>query len=329
MKLLTAKSLLCVAVLLTTVSNSMGETPVAQSPVDPTLNSYGRVSGVKGKLTLIGSNSMSNVAAIWGESFRRMYPDVEIDIQVKSSENAVGSVIDGSANFGLLSRTIEEDEVKAFHSKFGYVPTILTPVLEPQGIFVHKDNPVKSLSLSQLDAIFSTSLKRGETKTARTWGDVGVEGEWAKVAILPQGRSATTGSQVFFQSAILGGGDFRPDMTSNESNPELIEAIAKDARSIGFAGSTFDNPDVKLVPISWRTGEAPVDVYNTAYPLVRRLQLVVNHNPKTPLNPLQMEFIKYVFSKSGQQDVVVSGFLPIPAGAANISLQAVGEKQLN
>ncbi len=182
MKLLGAKTLLCVAVLLTTASNSMGEAPVSQkpatqSPVDPAHNAYERVSGLKGKLTLIGSNSMSNVAAIWGDSFRRMYPDVEIDIQVKGSANAVGSVVDGSANFGLLSRNINEAEVKAFHAQFGFVPTILTPVLEPQGIFVHKDNPIESLSLSQLDAIFSTSLKRGEAKTARTWGDVGVEGE--------------------------------------------------------------------------------------------------------------------------------------------------------
>ncbi len=118
-------------------------------------------------------------------------------------------------------------------------------------------------------------------------------------------------------------------MVTNENNPKLIESISKDARSIGFAGSTFDNPDVKLVPIAWRTGEQAVDVHNSAYPLVRRLQLVVKNNPKQQLDPLQMEFIKYVFSKSGQQDVVISGFLPIPAGAAHISLQAIGEKQLN
>lgn len=329
MKLHRAKTLLSLAVLLTTASISLAEAPQTQSAVDPALQVYKRVQGLKGKLTLIGSSTMSQVGATWGDGFRRLHPDVEVEIQVKGSANAVGSVIDGSANFGLLSRNINEAEVKAFYAKFGYVPTILTPVLEPQGIFVHKDNPVKSLSLSQLDAIFSSTLKRGEKSTAKTWGDLGVKGEWAKVPVIAHGRGATTGSQVFFQSAILGGGEFRPNMASHDSNPDLIGAIGKDQRSIGFAGSTFDNPEVKLVPIAWRTGETAVDVHSTAYPLVRRLQLVVNNNPNGKLNPLQMEFIKYVFSKSGQQDVVIGGFLPVPAGAAQIALEAVGGKTLN
>ena len=161
-----------VAVMATQIS-------VAEEAVDPALRIYSRTDAVKGKLTLIGSNTMSQVGAVWGSSFQRLYPDVEIDIQVKGSANAVGSVIDGSADIGLLSRSIHEDEVRAFHGKFGYVPTILTPVLEPQAIYVHKDNPIKSLSLSQLDAIFSKSLKRGAAKTAMTWGDVGVTGKWA------------------------------------------------------------------------------------------------------------------------------------------------------
>lgn len=305
------------------------QTAPNQSPVDPTLPLYERSQDLQGTLKLVGSNTMSNVAAIWEESFRRMYPDVKIEVEVKGSVNAVGAVIDGTADFGLLSREITQDEVKAFYEKFGYVPTILTPVLEPQGIFVHKNNPIESISLSQLDAAFSTTLKRGEPKVASTWGDLGVQGEWSTVPIVVHGRSATTGSQLFFQSAILGGGEFRPDMVAHQSNPELIEAIAKDPRGIGFAGSTFDNPDVKLVPLSWRNGTPAVDVYSSRYPLVRRLQLVVNNNPQQPLDPLRMEFVKYVFSRSGQQDVVISGFLPVPAGAANIALQAVGEKTLN
>lgn len=329
MKLHGAKALLSVAVVLSTVSMAVGQTPMAQNSVDPTLPVYERAGDLKGELTFAGSNTMSQVASTWGEHFRRIYPDVQINIQIVGSTNAVDSVVNQTSDMGLLSRSITEGEVRGFYNKFGYVPTVLTPVLEPQGIFVHKDNPVESLSLSQLDAIFSTTLKRGEKKTARTWGDVGVTGKWASVAILPQGRSETTGSQVFFNSAILGDGEFRPDMVSHESNPLMIEAISKDPRSIGFTGSTFDSPDVKLVPISWKTGEPAVDVHSSSYPLVRRLQLVVNNNPKQPLSPLQAEFIKYVFSRSGQRDVVISGFLPVPSGAANIALQAIGEKTLN
>lgn len=329
MKLHGANALLSLAVFLTTATSTFGQTPMAGHSVDPTLPTYERVERLQGQLTLTGSSTMSHVAATWGDSFRRMYPDVQINIKVEGAVNAVDSVINGTSGIGLLSRNIEEDEVRKFYAKFGYVPTVLTPALEPQGIFVQKSNPIESLSLSQLDAIFSTSLKRGESKSATTWGELGLKGEWAKMPIAPQGRLAATGSQVFFQAAIMGGGDFRPDMVDHASNPELIAAIAKDPRSIGFAGSTFDNPDVKLVPISWKTGEQAVDVYNSAYPLVRRLQLVVNNNPQGKLDPLQMEFLKYVFSQNGQRDVVIGGFLPVPSGAANIALQAIGEKTLN
>lgn len=329
MKLFGTKNLLGLLVLLFSAPALQAQTPSMQSSVDPTLQPYERKTDLKGKLTLVGSNTMSQVAAIWGDSFRRMYPEVQIELQVNGAAGAVDAVIDGSASFGLLSRGITEDEVRSFHAKFGYVPTVLTPVLEPQGIFVHKDNPLKSISLSQLDAVFSTTLKRGEPRIAKTWGDVGLTGEWASVPIVPHGRQAQTGSQVFFQSAILGGGEFRPEMIAHKDNSELVEAVARDSRGIGFTGATFANSDVKLVPISWRTGEPGVDIHDSAYPLVRRLQLVVNNNPNGRMNPLQMEFIKYVFSRSGQQDVVIGGFLPVPAGAANIALQAIGEKTLN
>lgn len=315
--------------LLALVASIGTQFAIAEDPVDTTLPAYRRTEPVKGKLTLAGSNTMSQVAATWGNQFHHLYPEAEIEIQVKGAVNSISSVMDGTADIGMLSRSIEESEVRAFHAKFGYVPTILTPALEPQAIYVHKDNPIESLSLSQLDAIFSTTLKRGEKQTAKTWGELGLTGMWATVPIHAHGRSNTTGSQVFFQSAVMGGGEFRQDMVSHASNLELISALTQDIAGIGFTGSTFENPDVKTVPITWRTGEQPIDVQNSAYPLTRRLQLIVNKNPQQPLSPLQMEFIKYVFSQSGQQDVVINGFLPIPSGVAHIALEAVGEKTLN
>ncbi|MEW4488791.1 PstS family phosphate ABC transporter substrate-binding protein [Thalassoglobus sp. JC818] len=324
MKLLGVRRFLEVAAMvLCVVSISGAET------VDPTLPVYTRSEDVKGTLTLIGSNTMSQIGATWGAHFQRLYPDVTIDIKVQGATNAVTSVIDGEANFGLLSRSINEEEVKAFYEKFGYVPTILTPALEPLAIYVHKDNPIESLSLAQLDAIYSTSLKRGESKVAMTWGDVGVTGQWASQPIELHGRLELTGSQVFFQSAIMGGGEFRKEMIPHETNLALVSALEKSPTGIGFAGSTFGTPELKIVPLSWKSGEEAVGIDQSNYPLVRRLQLVVNSHPERPLSPLEREFIKYVFSQRGQQDVVISGFLPVPAGAANIALQAVGEKTLN
>jgi phosphate transport system substrate-binding protein len=308
------------AVLLTAV------TAWAQTPVDPALSAFQPGEGLSGKITLTGSDTMAQIAATWGDSFRKYHPDVEFDIQVKGSRDAIVAVQDGQATFGLLSRQVTQEEVQEFHDKYGYLPTVLTPALEPLAVMVHKDNPIESLTLAQLDAAFSQSLKRGAAKTATTWGDLGLTGKWANVPVVCQVRGSDTGSQLFFQAVILGGGEFRNDVIAHKSNLELERAIAQDPRSIGFAGSSYLAPEVKAVPLAWKAGEEPINIHASGYPLIRPLQLVVNNPPegKGQISNLEREFIKFVFSRNGQQDVVIGGFLPIPARAAQMALDATG-----
>lgn len=301
----------------------------AQSPVDPTLPVYQRVDGLKGTIVLTGSDTMSQVAARWADGFRQLYPEVEVRVEVQGARAAVTSVQTGAATFGLLSRQITEQEVKGFYDAKGYVPTVLTPALDPLGVFVHKDNPITGLSLAQLDAIFSTSLKRGAPKTAQTWGELGLGGQWGQLPIVCQIHMPDGGSQMFFQSAVLGGGQFRTDAIVNKSNLDLVKSIAADPRSIGFTGASFASPDIKAVPIAWRDGEPGIDVHTNGYPLVRPLQVVVNNPPQGQMPLLQTEFIKFIFSARGQQDVVISGFLPVPSRVALQSINAVGGAVLN
>ncbi|MCA9080200.1 MAG: PstS family phosphate ABC transporter substrate-binding protein [Planctomycetaceae bacterium] len=309
---------------------SLTHTASAQTTVDPNLLPY-RVPNeqLRGKITLIGSNTMAQVAAVWGDNFRRLNPGVEIDIQIKGAVNAVPSVMSGEATFGMMSRPITQEEVIAFNEKFGYAPTVLTPSLEPIAIYVHKDNPVQSLTLAQVDQIYSTSLRRGAKQTAMTWGDVGATGQWAQVAIKPLGRSDTTGSQVFIQQAVLGGGTFRDDLVNIENNLDLVKQVGADQRAIGFAGSMFEIPEARAVKIAWRDGDAAFDVHTAGYPLVRPLQLVVNHAPQKEMTPVEREFLKYVFSRQGQEAVHIAGFISVPARPAEVALQAVEIKTLN
>jgi phosphate transport system substrate-binding protein len=318
------KSFCAMAVLLLTAAAAR-----AQSPVDPALPVYQRAEGLKGTITLAGSDTISQVASIWGSSFEQLYPEVKVNVEVRGSANAAASVVNGTADFGLLSRQITEQEVKAFHDKFGYLPTVLTPALESIAIYVHKDNPIESLTLTQLDAIFSKSLKRGAAKTAMTWGDLGVTGKWAAVPIACQGRKNDTGSQVYFQTAILGGGEFRTDIGQHASNLDLVKAISADQRSVGFAGTIHAIPEVKTVPIAWREGTPAVDIATQGYPLVRPLQVIVNNPPEGQMAAPQKEFLKFVFSQRGQQDVILGGFIPVTARPAQIALDAIGVKTLN
>ncbi len=317
------------SLIIAACGGATAATTAAVPLLDPNLPYYRPVEKLAGELKLGGSNTMSHVASVWINSFTTFYPDVKITVDVNGSRDAVDAVEAGETNIGLLSRTISEEEIKAFQEKLGYPPTVLTPCLERTAIYVNKQNPIKGLTIAQLDAIFGTECKRGAKEPCRTWGQLGLGGKWAKLPVTFHGRTFDTGSQVFLQEAVMLGSPLREDVVSHKSNIEIVEAVAKDEGAIGFGGLSYATGDVKAVPLALFEGQDFVAVNSPEadqglYPLVRRLQLVVRHDPKSELNPVEREFIKYVFSQMGQEDVIKAGFQAIPARPARVALDAVG-----
>ena len=299
--------------------------------LDPNLPIYHplAIDQVKGELKLGGSNTLSHVATVWIGSFQKIYPQAKFTVEVNGSRAAVKDVRSGKTHIGLLSRRVREDEIETFHKAFGYAPSVLTPCLERTAIFVHKDNPIEGLTLAQLDSIFSQECKRGAEKSCGYWGGLGLTGDWRGRHIIANGRTKDTGSQVFMQEAVMLGAPMRDDLVTHQSNIDLIESISKTPGAIGFAGLAYATPDVRTVPLALQEGQPYVAIDSPeadrgAYPLVRRLQLVVKHDPKRELPLIEREFIKYVFSKQGQEDVVKAGFQAIPSRPARIALDAVG-----
>ena len=316
------------ALALTTCGQSSAAT--AEIPLlDPNLPYYRPVEKLSGELKLGGSNTMSHVASVWINSFAEFYPDVKIVVDVNGSREAVDSVEKGEMQIGLLSRTITEAEVESFNKALGYAPTVLTPCLERTAIYVNKNNPIKGLTLAQLDAAFGAECKRQAKEPCRTWGQLGLTDKWAKMPITVHGRTFDTGSQVFIQEAVLLGSTMREDMVSHKSNIDIVNAVAQDEGGIGFGGLSYATSDVKTVPLAFAEGQEFVAIDSPEadmgmYPLVRRLQLVVKHDPKKELPPVQREFIRYVFSRLGQEDVVKAGYQAIPARPARVALDSVG-----
>ena len=144
--------------------------------VDSKLPDYKPGSGVSGNLKSIGSDTMNNLMALWAEGFHKIYPNVEVEIEGKGSATAPPALIAGTAHFGPMSRPMKDAEVNNFEAKFGYKPTGLPTSIDMLAIYVHKDNPIQSLTLQQVDAIFSKTRKAGVKKDIRTWGDLGLKG---------------------------------------------------------------------------------------------------------------------------------------------------------
>ena len=297
--------------------------------VDPTLPSYKPVSGVSGNLKSVGSDTMNNEMTLWAEGFYRLYPNVKIEIEGKGSSTAPTALIAGTSQFGPMSREMKAKEVDDFEKKFGYKPTGLPTSVDMLAVYVHKDNPLAYMSLSQVDAVFSKTRKAGFEKDVKTWGDLGLTGEWANKPISMYGRNSASGTYGFFKEIVLKNGDFKDSVKEQPGSSSVVQGVASDLYGIGYSGIGYKTADVKAIALSEKVGgkavpAEPENAYSGDYPLSRFLWLYVNHKPGSEIDPLRREFIRYIFSMEGQKDVVKDGYYPVKRVTAERALKSVG-----
>lgn len=298
--------------------------------VDPQLPAYSAVSGVSGNLKSIGSDTLNNLMTLWSEGFRKHYPGVKLAIEGKGSSTAPPALIEGTAQFGPMSREMKSKEIDAFEKKFGYKPAVVRTAVDSLAVFVHKDNPIKGLTLKQLDGIFSKTHKSGE-KDIKTWGDLGLTGEWADKPISLYGRNSASGTYGYFKDIALFKGDYKDSVKEQPGSSAVVQGVASDKYGIGYSGVGYKTADVRTVPLSSKDGgkcfEANAqNAYSGDYPLARFLYIYFNKKPNAELDPLMAQFIKYVFSKEGQQVVVKDGFYPVSKALADEDLKKLGIK---
>ena len=294
------------------------------------LPAYSKASGeVAGSLKTEGSDTMNNLVALWAEGFKKFYPSVREGIQGKGSASAPPALTEGTCSFGPMSRDWKPSEIDAFKAKHGYAPTVVPVALDMLVVFVHKDNPLASLSLQQVDAIFSKNRTGGAKADIRTWGDLGLEGEWKDRPISLYGRNATSGTYGYFKEFALFKGDFKPTVKEQPGSSAVVQAVASDRFGVGYSGIGYMTANVRPVALAAEPGAQPVAptaeaAYSGDYPLARFLYLSVNHRPGGELDPLRREFLRYVLSSQGQADVKKDGYLPVTAAVAAEALGSVG-----
>lgn len=311
---------------------ALSAAPVAaQIRVDPALPEYTPVQGVSGSLKSVGSDTMNNEMTLWAEGFLGFYPNVSIEIEGKGSSTAPAALIAGTAQFGPMSREMKGKEIDDFEKKYGYKPTGLASSIDMLAVYVHKDNPIaqKGLTLQQVDAIFSKSRRGGHPNDIRTWGDLGLTGEWANRPISLYGRNAASGTYGYFKEVALFGGDYKDEVKEQPGSSSVVQGVATDKFAIGYSGIGYMTADVRAVPLAANSGQTPVtatpdNAYSGEYPLARFLYVYINHRPGAQLDPLRREFVKYIFSRQGQEDVVRDGYFPVTNVVAQEQLRSVG-----
>jgi len=311
--------------LLTLVLVSLAGTALAANiEVDAKLPSYQKVDGVAGTLNSVGSDTLNNMMTFWAEGFRKIYPNVNVQIEGKGSSTAPPALIEGTSQLGPMSRPMKKQEIEAFEAKYGFKPTTIGVSLDALAVFVNKDNPVKELSMTQVDALFSKTQKRGG-KDIGTWGQLNLGGSWANLPVSLYGRNSASGTYGFFKEHTLKKGDYKDTVKEQPGNASVVLGVTEDKAGVGYSGMGYVTSGVKALPLSDKDGEtayAPSyeNVLSGKYPLGRMLYVNVVKEPNKPMDKLTREFLKFVLSREGQEIVVKDGFLPLTAAVAKKQL---------
>ena len=224
-----------------------------QVKVDPAIAAYQKTSGVSGNINSVGSDTMNNMMALWGEMFLKMYPNVKIQVEGKGSSTAPPALISGTAQFGPMSRAMRATEIDQFEAKFGYKPTQIRTSYDALAVYVHKDNPIEKLTLAQVDAIFSKTRKRGG-KAVTTWGQLGLTGDWANRPISLYGRNSASGTYGFFKEHSLKNGDFKDTVKEQPGSASVVQGVTEDRFGIGYSGIGYRTSGVKAVALAEADG---------------------------------------------------------------------------
>jgi phosphate transport system substrate-binding protein len=283
--------------------------------VAPETPDYKQVGGVSGSLISIGSDTLNNLMTLWAESFKAKYPNVNIQIEGKGSATAPPALIAGTAQLGPMSRAMKQEELDAFEKKFGYKPTEIKVAVDALAVFAHKDNPIKGLTLSQIDALFSSTRKRGAPADIADWGQLGVNA-WKGRAISLFGRNSASGTYGYFKEHALGKGDFKSSVKEQPGSSAVVQGVSTDEYALGYAGIGYVTSGVRALPVGESMETLAEATYENClsgdYPLARFLFIYINKKPGQALDTIILEFLKFVQSKDGQTVVIKDGYFPLP-----------------
>ena len=292
--------------------------PASAEPVavDKGIKGYSPAGEVSGNLSAIGSDTLNNLMTLWSEAFKKQYPTVKIQVEGKGSSTAPPALISGTAQLGPMSRLMKPEEIDGFEKQYGYKPTAIRVAVDGLAVFVNKDNPLRELSMPQVDAIFSKTRKGGAAEDITTWGQLGLTGAWAEKPISLYGRNSASGTYGYFKEHALYKGDYKDTVKEQPGSAAVVQGITADRYAIGYSGIGYKTSDVKSLKLAAKTGAEFItddssNVYTGKYPLARFLYIYVNKAPDKPLSPLVQEFLRFVLSKEGQEIVVKDGYLPL------------------
>lgn len=316
--------------------------PNGRPALDPGLARYAPATQVSGHLKIAGPETMRPLLDRLALEFRRRHPQTTIDIEGGGSASGLKEFLErapkskragnGHQDTALLltasSRLLTASELSQFASKRGYEPVAVPVAVDAVSIYVHRENPLPSLTLEQVDAIFSTTRHRGYPHEIKRWGQLGLANGWENARIRLYGRDQKSGTRAFIKEHVLVNGEFDPAVQEEPGAASVILAVSRDPFGIGYSGIGLQTSSVRAVPLAEKA-EMPfvlpsaASIADGSYPLRRFLYLYLDKPPGAALQPAVQEFLAFVNSRDGQEAVIKAGFYPLPLGQVEQTIVAL------
>jgi phosphate transport system substrate-binding protein len=223
---------------------------------------------------------------------------------------------------------MKDKEIEAFEKKYGYKPTFIPVAIDALAVYVHKDNPIKGMTIPEVDAIFSSTRKCGHDSDITKWGQLGLTGAWTSRTIQLYGRNSVSGTYGYFKHHAMCKGDYKNSVNEQPGSASVVQSVSSSINGIGYSGIGYKTSGVRAVPLTKKAGDdfieaTPDNAVNGSYPLARFLYIYVNKHPNKPLPPKEIEFLKMVLSQTGQQIVIKDGYIPLPTKIIDKALKTL------
>jgi phosphate transport system substrate-binding protein len=254
-----------------------------------------------------GSDTMVNVAQAWAENYNKLHSSVSVQVLGGGSGVGIASLIDGNCDMANTSRKMKDDEITRAKEKQKANPVEHIVGYDSLAIYVHKDNPLDTISLEDLAGIY------GDGGNITKWSQLGIKLPSGTDQIVWLNRQSSSGTYAYFREAILGKKrDYKLGSINTSGSKDIIFLVANTPGAIGYSGMGYTTDQVKMLKVSRKKGEPGVipsieNAHNNTYPITRPLQIYTIGEPKGAVKA----YMDWIDSKAGQQVVLDLGYVPM------------------
>ena len=272
---------------------------------------------VEGRLDITGSVALSNLMTYWTQAFSERNPLVTVTIADPGGTAGIEALVNGTTDIALTSTLISRKQKEAFEARFGYPPHVIPVAMDAVAVYVNGSNPLTSIALQDLDAVFSSTYRCGETQPIQSWDALGVKGTMAHQRITVYGLTVDAGATSLFRETALCGGDFIKDFQAL-AGPEAVEsALISDSAGIGFSSSAMRSVGMHALAIARHKKDlaiapTPDAIRSGQYPMSRTLGIAINQPINQPLSLALQAFIDFILSPEGQGIATKAGYVSLP-----------------